>query len=173
MRARATPPWVGGDLCRWTPCVHGPNRLRGADPAACAPQWARSDLVIRGRRPEPQGKKVAMPLDDLTKPVIAENLAKFGPGDAGKAAQINYNVPLPGAHSWDRVVVLELPEEWFTDNARQAGTSLRDLGIVRVDQGRFGVQRDRLAQFYRRAVPPAAPPSPPPVSPVVGDDRPP
>lgn len=101
-----------------------------------------------------------MPLTDLITPIVAEQLTKFGPGEGGKAAQINYNVPLPGAHEWDRVVPLELPPEWFSDAARRVGTSLLDLGVVQGDQGRLtGINRERLAQFYRRALPAAARPA--------------
>jgi hypothetical protein len=114
-----------------------------------------------------------MAIDDLIEPVVADQLAKFGPGAAGKAAQINYNVPLPGAYSWDRIVQLDLPNDWFSDNARRAGTSLFDLGVVEGDQGRLtSVDRDRLAQFYRRAMPATARPSLRLVAEVGGDVEP-
>lgn len=101
-----------------------------------------------------------MSLSDLITPVVADQLAAFGPGEGGPAARLNYSVPLPGAYSWNRVVPLEMPGEWFTADARAAGSSLLELGIVQGDQGHLvGVDRERLAQFYRRALPATARPS--------------
>jgi hypothetical protein len=101
-----------------------------------------------------------MPLDDLLTPLVADQIAKFGPGSGGKAAELNYSVPLPGAYSWDRIVELDLPSDWFTDLARQSGTSLIDLGVVTGDQGNLtGINREALAKFYRWAIPATARPS--------------
>jgi hypothetical protein len=114
-----------------------------------------------------------MSLPDLTQPVAADNLASFGPGQAGKPAKINYNIPLPGAYSVDRVVELELPADWFSAAARGAGTSLLDLGVVQGDQGRLvSVNTERLAQYYRRAIPATARPSLRLVAEVGGDVEP-
>ena len=114
-----------------------------------------------------------MAIKDLLEPIVAEQLAKFGPGQAGKASQINYNVPLPGAYSWDRIVTLELPNDWYLDGARRAGTSLLTLGVVQGDEGRLtAVNRDRLAQFYRRALPATSRPSLRLVAEVGGDVEP-
>ena len=62
-----------------------------------------------------------MPLSDLFTPVVADQLAKFGPGTAGTPAQINYDVPLPGAYSWDRIVPIEMPADWFVGEASRQG----------------------------------------------------
>jgi hypothetical protein len=114
-----------------------------------------------------------MSLSDLITPVVADQLAKFGPGAGGKAAQINYSVPLPGAYSWGRVVPLELPTDWFTPQARNAGTSLLTLGVVQGDQGRLtGIDRDRLMAFYQGSIPATARPSLRLVAEVGGDVEP-
>jgi len=98
-------------------------------------------------------------LSDLINPVVADELAKFT-GKAGKAAGINYDVPLPGSYNWGRVVPLALPGDWFTDIARRSGTSLLQLGVVKGDQGQLtAIDRDRLAQLYQRVLPAAAKPS--------------
>ena len=111
-----------------------------------------------------------MSLDDLTTPVVADQLATFGPGSAGKAAQLNYNVPLPGSCSWDRVVDLDLPEDWFADGSAQSGTSLIDLGVVQGDEGVVTqINQERLAQFIKRSLPASARPSLTLVADVGGD----
>jgi hypothetical protein len=101
-----------------------------------------------------------MPFNGLDTPVVANNLAVFGPGTAGKSAQLNYNVPLPGAYSWDRIVNLEMPDEWFEEVAARTGVSLLDMGLVQGDEGRLtGLDHARLAQFYRKVMPATARPS--------------
>jgi hypothetical protein len=68
--------------------------------------------------------------------------------------------PLPGAYAWDRVVVLDLPDDWFLDGAKTAGQSLFDLGIVRGDQQRVtAVNREQLEMFYRDVLPSTVRPS--------------
>jgi hypothetical protein len=47
-----------------------------------------------------------MPPSDPTTPVPDDQFAKPGPGQAGKAAGPD-DVPLPGSHSWTRVVDLQ------------------------------------------------------------------
>jgi hypothetical protein len=101
-----------------------------------------------------------MPLPDLFTPVVADELAAFGGGAAGTSARINFDVPLPGAYSWQRVVPLELDPAVFGDGAARAGTSLLAQGVVQGDQGRLtGIEPGRLADFYRRALPATARPS--------------
>jgi hypothetical protein len=101
-----------------------------------------------------------MSLSDLITPVVADQLAAFGPGEGGAAARLNYSVPLPGAYSWNRVVPLELPADWFTTDARAAGDSLIELGVVQGDQGHLvSIDKERLAHFYRRVLPATARPS--------------
>ncbi|MFC8434504.1 hypothetical protein [Streptomyces sp. NPDC057253] len=113
-----------------------------------------------------------MSLNDLITPVGADELAKFT-GKGGKAAGINYDVPLPGAYDWRRIVPLALPAAWFTDFARRSGTSLLQLGVVKGDEGRLtGVDRDKLMQLYRRTMPTTAKPSLRLVAEVGGDVNP-
>ncbi|MGW4758179.1 hypothetical protein [Streptomyces chartreusis] len=101
-----------------------------------------------------------MDFSDLISPQAADHLATFGPGQEGKAARLNYDVPLPGAHSWDRIVGAQVPADWFVDGARRLGKSLLDLGVVTGDEGRLvSVDRAKLSQLYRRMLPPTARPS--------------
>jgi hypothetical protein len=111
-----------------------------------------------------------MPVPDLSTPVVAGALAAFGEGKGSNSATINLDVPLPGAHSMERVVPLELDGGAFAAAASQAGTSLVEQGVVQGDQGRLtGVDAGRLAEFYRRAVPATARPSLRHVAEVGGD----
>ncbi|WP_149830893.1 hypothetical protein [Streptomyces tailanensis] len=101
-----------------------------------------------------------MAFSDLISPQAADHLATFGPGQEGKAARLNYDVPLPGAHSWDRVVGALVPADWYVDGARRVGKSLLDLGVVTGDEGRpVSVDRAKLTQLYRRMLPTTARPS--------------
>lgn len=101
-----------------------------------------------------------MAIDDLLNPVVADKLARFGPGESGKAAQINYSVPLPGAYSCDRIVELEVPSGWFVEGATKPGKSLRELGVVEGDEGHLTrVNKEKLAEFYRQALPATARPA--------------
>ncbi|GLZ28028.1 hypothetical protein Lesp02_02180 [Lentzea sp. NBRC 105346] len=100
-----------------------------------------------------------MALDDLIVPVVAEKLAKFGPGEGGKAAQINYSVPQPGAHSCDRIVELDFDQGWLSDEARVAGKSLRELGVIEGDERRVVVNTEKQTKFYRQTLPATARPS--------------
>ncbi|MGX1372091.1 hypothetical protein RKD19_007450 [Streptomyces canus] len=59
-------------------------------------------------------------------PRAADHLATFGPGQEGKAARLNDDVPLPGAHAWDRIGRL------------------------------VSVDRVKLSRLYRRMLPPTA-----------------
>ncbi|MFC0682802.1 hypothetical protein ACFFGH_33640 [Lysobacter korlensis] len=100
-----------------------------------------------------------MPTPDLSTPVVAD-VAAFGGGDAGKAAKINYNVPLPGAYSWQRVVPLEIDRSDFVEQAFKIGDSLLKLKVVTGDQGVLtGIDAGRLAKFIRQALPAPARPS--------------
>ncbi|MCX4767669.1 hypothetical protein OG562_43305 [Streptomyces sp. NBC_01275] len=101
-----------------------------------------------------------MSFSDLISPKAADHLAAFGPGEEGRAARLNYDVPLPGAYSWDRLVGAQVPADWFVDGARRLGRSLLELGVVTGDEGRLvSVDRAKLAQLYRRLLPPTARPS--------------
>jgi hypothetical protein len=101
-----------------------------------------------------------MTVPDLTTPVVAEELASFGGGAAGTSARINFDVPLPGSYSWQRIVPLEVEPAAFADGAARAGTSLLSLGVVQGDQGRVSaIDARRLGDFYRRVLPPTARPS--------------
>jgi hypothetical protein len=99
-------------------------------------------------------------LSDLITPVVADQLAKFGPGQGGKPSQLNYDVPVPGSYSWSRIVPLDLPAGSFVQGAAQAGTSFLQLGVAQGDQNRLeGIDRNRLAQFYRAGLPVTARPA--------------
>ena len=114
-----------------------------------------------------------MPLPDLFTPQDAEKIATFGGENTGKTAQLNYDVALPGAYSWGRVVPLELDRDAFGDQAAAAGTSLLELGVVTGDQGVLrGINSERLADFYRRALPATSRPSLQHVARVGGDVEP-
>lgn len=101
-----------------------------------------------------------MAAPDLFTPVVADELAAFGGGNAGKSARINFDVPLPGSCSWERIVPLDLDPAVFANAANTAGASLLAQGVVQGDQGTLtGVNVERLAAFYRRALPATARPS--------------
>jgi hypothetical protein len=105
---------------------------------------------------------ILMPLQDLFTPEDAEKIATFGGSSAGRTAQLNYDVALPGAHSWGRIVPLELDPATFVDLASQQGTSLTALGIVSndgEDQGKATIDSGRLASFYRETIPTTSRPS--------------
>jgi hypothetical protein len=111
-----------------------------------------------------------MPVPDLSTPVVADDLASFGGGAPGTSSKINFDVPLPGSYSWQRVVPLELDPAVFADGATRVGTSLLQLGIVQGDQGRLtGIDPGRLSDFYRRALPASSRPSLRHVAQVGGD----
>jgi hypothetical protein len=114
-----------------------------------------------------------MPLPDLFTPQDAAKIATFGGTTAGKTAQLNYDVALPGAHSWGRVVPLDLDEKTFVDEAAHTGTSLAELGVVSNDgDGPGTIDTSRLAAFYRAAIPVSARPSLRHVAQVGGDVEP-
>src|SRR5690348_13324020 len=102
-----------------------------------------------------------MPLPDLTNPVVADAIAEFGGGDAGAASKINYNVPLPGVFASNRITPLSVSTDWFQDGVvLRIGTSLLQLGVVDGDEGVLrSINAERLAEFYRLALPAAARPS--------------
>jgi len=111
-----------------------------------------------------------MPVPDLSTPAVADDLASFGGGAPGRSSKINFDVPLPGSYAWQRVVPLELDPAVFADGAPRIGTSLLQLGVVQGDQGRLtGIDVNRLADFYRRALPATARPSLRHVAQVGGD----
>src|SRR3954451_15134339 len=100
-----------------------------------------------------------MPVPDLSTPAVAD-VAAFGGGDAGTASKINYNVPLPGAYSWQRITPLAPDGVLFNEAATSAGTSMLTMGVVQGDQGVLNaIDGQRLASFYRRALPSVCRPS--------------
>jgi hypothetical protein len=114
-----------------------------------------------------------MTVPDLFEPKNAGNIADFGGAAPGKSAELNYDVPLPGAYSWGRVVPLELDPRMMGKEAAKAGTSLAELGVVAADGNEVNrVDPGRLADFYRRALPPSARPSLRHVAQVGGDVEP-
>jgi len=114
-----------------------------------------------------------MPLRDLTEPTAADKIVNFGEGGQTPASRIDYDVPLPGAHPITRVVPIELPDEWFADGSRSAGSSLVQLGIVEGDENALqSIRADRLAAFYRRVLPATARPALRLVADVGGDVEP-
>lgn len=88
-------------------------------------------------------------------PQSAPGIAEFGAAD-NPAAQINYDVPIPGAYSFQRIVQLEINSRWTTPEAWQAGTPASDFGLRRVD-GKL--DQGRLSALYQRMLPPTAQPS--------------
>jgi hypothetical protein len=110
---------------------------------------------------------------DLFEPRNDGNIADFGGTGGGKPAELNYNVPLPGAYSWGRVVPIELDPEMLGKQAALAGTSLAELGVVVADGNAVNrVDPERLADFYRRSLPATARPSLRHVAEVGGDVEP-
>jgi hypothetical protein len=98
---------------------------------------------------------------DLSTPEVAANIAEFGGnGHPSPVAKINYNVPSPASQPVNRVVPLDVPQEWFTDDSRRSGTSLIELGVVQGDEGALrAIDPQRLARFYNRTLPATARPS--------------
>jgi hypothetical protein len=86
-------------------------------------------------------------------PVEATSIAVFGAGD-NPAAGISYNLPLPGAYSFQRIVPLDIPSGDFTSAATNAGTPLTALGVVQLGPGGgiSAVDADRLLSYYNRSV---------------------
>jgi hypothetical protein len=86
-------------------------------------------------------------------PVEATSIAVFGAGD-NPAAGISYNLPLPGAYSFQRIVPLDIPSGDFTSAAADAGTPLTALGAVELgsEGGISAVDADRLLSYYNRSV---------------------
>jgi hypothetical protein len=112
---------------------------------------------------------------DIRSPAGAEKIAQFGgEGPASPAAQINYNVPLPGAHEITRVVPIDLPEDCpFAPESSRLGASLLDLGVVQGDEDNLrGIDQQRLVRFYEKALPVTARPSLRHVARVGGDVEP-
>ncbi|SHN88516.1 hypothetical protein SAMN05660350_04549 [Geodermatophilus obscurus] len=111
-----------------------------------------------------------MSVPDLSIPVVADALAAFGGEATSRSAEINFDVPLPGSYSWQRIVPLELDADVFLDGASKAGVSMLDQEIVQGEQGRLtGIDASRLAAFYRRTLPATARPSLRHVAQVGGD----
>ena len=101
-----------------------------------------------------------MSFPDLFTPKEAENIAQFGGDHAGRTARLSYDVPLPGAYSWQRIVPLDLKDDQFSQAATSAGSSFAELGVVSGDKGAGGiVNGEALANFYRRALPAETRPS--------------
>jgi hypothetical protein len=100
-----------------------------------------------------------MPVPDLFTPVVADALASFGGDATSRSARIDFDVPLPGAYSWERVVPLELDPAVFGDGASRAGRSLVEQGVVEADNELTRINVERLGEFYRRALPVTARPS--------------
>jgi hypothetical protein len=85
-------------------------------------------------------------------PVEATSIAIFGPGD-NPSAGISYNLPLPGAYTFQRIVPIDIPSEDFTSGAGDAGIPLTALGVVEVTDGAISqVNADRLLAYYARTV---------------------
>jgi hypothetical protein len=92
-------------------------------------------------------------------PAVAAEVAQFGEG-ANPAASIQYDVPLPGAYSFQRVVPIDIIGDWFTAEALNAGTSLNQLGVAEGEDGEIrSINGDRLRAFYQRLVPAGSRPS--------------
>ena len=67
-------------------------------------------------------------------PVVASSIATFGEGD-NSAASIRYDLPLPGAYSFQRIMPLELDAQMFTDTAKNAGVPVTALDVVSMEGG--------------------------------------
>jgi hypothetical protein len=81
-------------------------------------------------------------------PVIAEDVAAFGQG-ASKAASINYDVPLPGAYSFERIIPLGIADDAFTDEALGAGRPLSEvIGATETDNEITRVGEAELVALY-------------------------
>jgi hypothetical protein len=133
-----------------------PEVSRSADPAA--PQNpGDSQAAVTARNPHKRGK-TQMDLPDLSSPRASDDIARFdGDGRASPPSKIDYNLPLPGAYPINRIVPLELDVQLFKGESATMGDSLVDMGVIQQD-GRT-IDSDRLALFYRRALPVDARPS--------------
>ena len=90
-------------------------------------------------------------------PQYAPEIAQFGEA-ANQAASIKYDVPLPGAHSFQSVTPLVLvPTDWFNEVwARAQGAELSELGVLEGST----LDENKLLALYQRMLPPTARPSP-------------
>lgn len=113
-----------------------------------------------------------MPITDLTSPIKSENIASFsGDGKNTPASKLNYDVPLPGSYSFQRVVPLEFDTAWFKPESANVGQSLVDLGVAKKDDGGTitAIDEGQLSKLYRRALPAVQRPSRQAVARVGGD----
>ncbi|MEU6371165.1 hypothetical protein ABZ876_37140 [Streptomyces sp. NPDC046931] len=155
--------------CRWKVSISD-TQPHTAEPAwnACVHAGGAAGGAVELK----EGDDMSLP--DLTKPVVSDDIARFGGnGQPSPVAKINYNVPLPGAYTINRIVPMEIPGEWFSEGSTRLGSSLIDLGVVQGDENSLrGIDIERLAQFYRRTLPPTARPSLRHVAKVDGDVEP-
>jgi hypothetical protein len=102
-----------------------------------------------------KGSDVAVTED----PTIATSIATFGVGD-NSAASIRYDLPLPGAYSFQRIVPLDLARQVFADPAGTAGVPLTALGAVSMEGGGIrDINPARIQALYARTVAPGTRPS--------------
>jgi hypothetical protein len=115
--------------------------------------------------------EIKMALPDLTEPRVSEDIAQFfGDGAASPVSKLNYNVPLPGGYSFNRIVPLELDPAWFGQASRNLGASLLELGVVEGDENALAnVNPDLLTRIYQSGLSAEHRPSRRAVSRVNGD----
>ena len=91
-------------------------------------------------------------------PQIAEEVAAFGQG-ANRAASINYDIPLPGAYSFERIVPMAIAAKAFTEDARNAGRPLTEvIGATEADSEITRVDEADLVALYMDLLTPDAQP---------------
>jgi hypothetical protein len=92
-------------------------------------------------------------------PQAAGNIAVFGGRTDSRAATVNFDLPLSGGDSFQRVIPLEIPDDRFNDAAHNAGVPLADLGVVpqdpasgirSVDATQLQILYDRILSFQNR-----------------------
>jgi hypothetical protein len=67
-------------------------------------------------------------------PHVSVDIAQFsGDGRTSPASKLDYNVPLPGAYSFNRVVPIEFDPTWFEEASSARGASLLELGVAAAD----------------------------------------
>jgi hypothetical protein len=100
-------------------------------------------------------------LDGLETPVIAGEVAKWGADGGRRAAAINYDVPVPGTMSWQRIVPLGLDGAVFVEGSKELGVKLSDTGIWSDDgNGKLTIaDAGRLKLLYQMLAPGTARPS--------------
>ena len=84
-------------------------------------------------------------------PASAQNIISFS-GQRGRAAVINYSVPLPSSHTGRRILILEglgLQADDWTNTAKDTGVAASEqLGLTRVGEGQYTFEQEKAINWW-------------------------